>query len=399
MRRSSLAILTALALLVAPAAAGATVPSQSPSEPEAAQVSVVAAPDDAIAERARSIVAGMPVRARAETVVMGHIPSSDPSTLAEYMRATPMGGFILMGSNVPDSASELRALTHALTVDSALPPLIAVDQEGGDVSRLDGDDFASALTLKDKPAEATRSAFAARAALVQRAGMSVNFGIVADVASDGDGFIFRRALGTAPATAAALTKAAVLGERGEVFSTLKHFPGHGAAGGDSHTSIPTTGKSLATWRQTDALPFAAGIDAGAELLMFGHLAYSAVDTAPASLSRRWHEIARNDLGFAGVIITDDLGMLQASGQKRYRDPVQNAVRAIAAGNDMVLAVALTDEDSAAEMVSGIETATREGTITGARLEEAATRVVELRLRVAAHGPGLRPCSSCASAVG
>ncbi len=70
---------------------------------------------------------------------------------------------------------------------------------------------------------------------------------------------------------------------------------------------------LEEWRATAAVPFAAGIDAGASLLMYGHLAYTAVDTLPASLSPTWHEIARDELGFTGVAVTDDLGMLLSSG--------------------------------------------------------------------------------------
>src|SRR5690606_29120928 len=103
------------------------------------------------------------------------------------------------------------------------------------------------------------------------------------------------------------------------------FPGHGAAPGDSHRVIPRTDKTLERWRETDAVPFAAGIDAGASMVMFGHLSFTAVDAAPATLSARWHEILREDLGFEGVIVTDDLAMLQASGLEQYADPVANTV--------------------------------------------------------------------------
>src|SRR3546814_6033834 len=123
-------------------------------------------------------------------------------------------------------------------------------------------------------------------------------------------FIFRRALGVDPAGAAERVGAAVAGEAGRVASTLKHFPGHGAAPGDSHAGIPETGETLDEWRDSDALPFAAGIDAGAPLLMYGHLRYTAVDPAPASLSPEWHRIAREDLGFPGVSVTEDLGVRQ-----------------------------------------------------------------------------------------
>lgn len=393
--RAAAACLVALGVLAAtalPAGAATSSPAPTPG-----RVVVEAAPGDAFADRARSIVATMSTRERAATVVMGHIPSADPATLSSYMATTGIGGFILMGANVPGSEEALRAVTASLTLDPALPPLIAIDQEGGDVSRLPWDGFASSVTLKDQPASAAQEAFAGRAALVQRAGIGVNFGVVADVTADRSMFIYRRALGTTPPAAAERVGAAVAGESTEAASTLKHFPGHGSAPGDSHAGIPVSPLSLADWTATDALPFAAGIDAGAPLLMFGHLSFPAVDPAPATLSAAWHRIAREQLGFDGVSITDDLGMLQASGMPQYADPVANAVAAIAAGSDMVLAVVFSSPETAPRMVDGIATAADTGAIPAERLEEAATRVVALRLRIAAEGRGLVPCDACTAA--
>ncbi len=356
----------------------------------------MAATDD-LAEQAQALVAAMPLRERAANVVMGHLPTTDAQTLRSYLESSGIGGFILMGANIPGSEAALRELTAALTVDPALPPLIAIDQEGGDVSRLPWDRFASSVTLKNGPPDAVRQAFAGRAALVLRAGIGVNFGIVADVTDDTGMFIYRRALGITPDGGAERVAAAVEGEGDDAASTLKHFPGHGAAPGDSHRGIPSTGMPLEEWRTTAAVPFAAGIDVGAPLLMFGHLAYTAVDPAPASLSARWHEIAREELGFAGIAITDDLGMLQASGIDAYSDPVANAVSAIAAGNDMVLAVMFSTAETAPRMVDGIVAAVESGALPAARLDEAAARVVALRLRLAAEGRGLVPCADCAPA--
>jgi beta-N-acetylhexosaminidase len=303
-----------------------------------------------------------------------------------------LGGFILMGANVPGGEDELRALTTALTLDPARPPLISIDQEGGDVSRLPWDRFAGAVTLKNADPADTATAFAARSALLQRVGIGVNFGIVADVTSDPGMFIYRRALGTTPDASSARVAAAVDG--GGALSTLKHFPGHGAAPGDSHASIPATTMSKQEWAAGAALPFAAGIERGAQLLMYGHLAYTSVDTAPASMSAEWHRIAREELGFTGVAITDDLGMLEESGDPRYRDPVANAVGALAAGNDMVLSVVNTAPQSASRIVDGIVAAVDSGVLPAARLDEAVARVMALRLQLAADGRGLVPCAIC-----
>jgi beta-N-acetylhexosaminidase len=380
-------------LLALPVAAAPT-----PSEEQHAGVRVVAASagDEATA-RVEQIVAAMSVREKAASVVMGHIPTTDPATAAAYMSQNQLGGFILMGANVPRDEASLRALTAAMTPDAAFPPLLAIDQEGGDVSRLSWDAFPAALTLKNGSDDEVRDAFAGRGALVSRAGIGVNFGVVADVTSDPGMFIYRRALGTDPAGAARRVAAAVSGESAGALSTLKHFPGHGAAPGDSHNGIPATDESLEQWRAADAVPFAAGIEAGAPLLMFGHLRYRAVDAAPASLSAEWHRIARDELGFTGVAVTDDLGMLQASGEAQYRDPVANAVAALAAGNDLVLSVMFTTPDSAGRIVDGIVAAVESGALPAARLDEAATRVAGLRLELGDDGAAFAPCGDCAPA--
>lgn len=356
---------------------------------------VVAAEPTDTTTAAQGLVANMSLRQKAAAVVMGTIPTTDTATLEDYMKRTGIGGFILMGANVPATESQLRAVTSALTLDPALPPLISIDEEGGDVTRLPWDTFPAALTLKDLPADASRDAFAARGALVQRAGVGVNFGIIADVTADPHMFIYRRALGTSPDAGVARVDAAVAGESDEAMSTLKHFPGHGSAPGDSHMGIPTTAMPKSTWAKTDALPFAAGIKAGAPVLMFGHLRFTEVDAAPASMSAEWHRIAREELGFTGVSITDDLGMLQASGEARYDDPVKNAVTALAAGNDMVLEIMFSDAGTAPRLVKGIVAAVASGSLSEDRLTEAATRVTALRLQLAADGRGLMPCADCA----
>ena len=388
----------ALALVVA-AVAGTTTPNFAHAASAARDTSpppgtVRLVTGDDVQWEAVDRVEAMALRERAASVVMGHLPSTDAAALAAYRDRDDLGGFILMGANIPATETELRALTSALTPDAAFPTLLAIDQEGGDVSRLPWDGFPSATVLKDAPASATRNAFAARAALVQRAGITVNFGVVADVTSDPSMFIHRRALGTTPAAGAERVEAAVQGEADSVVTTLKHFPGHGSAPGDSHGGIPTSGQTKQQWSDGAALPFAAGISQGAGMLMFGHLAYSAIDPAPATLSAEWHRIARDELGFSGVSITDDLGMLEASGIPAYADPVANAVAALVAGNDMVLSVSYTTPESAGRLVDGIVAAVENGTLSPSRLTEAAVRVAEARLRVAVDGRGLVPCADC-----
>ncbi|WP_187614876.1 MULTISPECIES: glycoside hydrolase family 3 protein [Microbacterium] len=382
------------ALALAVVAVALPTAAQSASDKAAESVTVRAAEPDAIRERAAALVAEMSTAEQASSLVMGHIGGTDPAALRAYMQSG-LGGFILMGGNIPGTESELRTLTAALTIDPAMPPLIAVDQEGGVVSRLPWDTFPASPTLKNRPVDETSAAFAARGALVARAGITVDFGTVADVPADPESFIFARALGADPEGAADRTAAATEAQEQLIASTLKHFPGHGAAPGDSHHAIPSTDMTEDEWRAADAVPFAAGIDAGASMLMYGHLAYTSVDSRPASLSAEWHRIAREELGFDGVAVTDDLGMLLSSGDPAYADPVANGVAAVAAGNDLVLMIAGSDAQTAGEMAAGIAAAVDAGTLSADRVADAATRVLALRLRLSAATTSWTACADCA----
>lgn len=327
------------------------------------------------AEQAAQQVAQMTIAERAALVVMGTAPGTDAAALADYVAGGP-DGFILMGGNVPATSDELRSLTdtvHAASVHT----LIATDQEGGDVRRMLWDELPSSYQLKTAVPAEVESAFAARAGLLAAAGVDINFGIVADVPRSDDSFIFGRSYGTDPHAAAERVAAAVTGERGLVASTLKHFPGHGAAEGDSHSLIPTSAQTLEEWRAFDALPFEAGIDAGAELVMTGHLRFPSVAAEPASLSPEWYRILREDLGFEGVAVTDDLGMLTSSGEAAYADPVANAVAAIAAGADLVLMIAGSTPETAGQIIAALEQRAATDAVFDDRLSEAASRVLLL----------------------
>ncbi|MFB2554940.1 glycoside hydrolase family 3 N-terminal domain-containing protein [Herbiconiux liangxiaofengii] len=335
----------------------------------------VMAPRERIRLYAEMRLSTMTLEQKLASLFMVHVGGTDPVTLNAYLAAEQPGGLLLLGDNVRGSSADAAALTASLTGSQGLGTLVAIDEEGGIVARLGDDVFPSAVTLKNEPADSTGAAFASRADLLQATGMTVNFGVVADVTADPASFIFERALGTDAASAAPRVAAAVSAERGHVFSTLKHFPGHGAAAGDSHTSVPSTSMGLEQWRTDVAPPFEAGIDAGAELVMFGHLAYTAVDPAPASLSAEWHRILRDDLGFDGVAVTDDLLMLESSGVPAYADRSANAAAALRAGNDLLLYDTTLDLPP---LVASLAAGVRAGTIPAERVDEAALRVLTLR---------------------
>ena len=321
------------------------------------------------------------IEQKAAALLMLHAPGTDPAPLRTLVDAG-VSGLILMGDNMPATPPELAALTAAVQADADAPVLVGIDEEGGEVQRLPWDGAAGAEQLRAAPPAAAEEAFGSRAAALSDVGVDVNFGIVADVTADPASFIAGRVLGGDPQSAADRVAAAVAGERGCVLSTLKHFPGHGAAPGDSHASVPTAPLTIDEWRAGPAIPFEAGIDAGAELVMTGHLAYPAVDAAPASLSPEWHRILREELGFDGVVVTDDMLMLQHNGVPEYADPGENAVRAVEAGSDLLLYVLPADPSeygiSVDGLVGSLAAAVESGRVTEQRLDDAVERVLTLR---------------------
>ncbi|UYO96013.1 glycoside hydrolase family 3 protein [Microbacterium sp. M28] len=374
-RLLSVAVLVSLGLGLAACAPDAQ-PSPNASAPPSATSTPTPSPTPRTPlEQAAERVDRMPLRERAALIVMGYAAGTDSAALSAYAAGGPRG-LILMGNNVPGAPEQLRALTDAVHATSA-DALIATDQEGGAVARVPWDQLPSARTLKSEEPAAAQTAFAARAQLLDDAGIDINFGVVADVPRSDGSFIHSRSYGTDAQAVADRVAAIVAGERGRVATTLKHFPGHGAAEGDSHHSIPTTGMGLAEWRTVDALPFRAGIDAGAELVMMGHLRFTEVSPLPATLSPEWYGVLRDELGFEGVAVTDDLGMLLSSGDPAYADPVANAVTAVAAGADMVLTIAGSTPETAGLIIDALVVRAESDPRFAARVSEAAARVAAL----------------------
>ncbi len=365
----------ALALVVACVLGGCATPTPTPTGAPVLQVTPEPPPVDPVQQYADDRLSVMTIDQKIESMIMAHLAGTDAVQLRDFAAGNGLGGLILMGDNVPEPSALLAGMTPIVSAEPGLPLLLAIDQEGGIVRRIPTDYAASAEDLRWLDPLAAREAFASRGSLLAALGVSVNFGIVADVTGDPDSFMFDRSMGSTPSDAAARVAEAVVGESGTVLSTLKHFPGHGVAPGDSHSSIPTTPMGLDEWRAGHEEPFAAGIAAGAEFVMFGHLQFDAIDPQPATLSPTWHALLRTELGFDGIIITDDMLMLQNSGRADLADPYQNAVRAVAAGNTMLLYVGAVDVPG---VVASVRAAVDSGAITAETIDDAARRILVVR---------------------
>lgn len=319
-------------------------------------------------------------RQQVASVFMFHYPGTDGDAIRGFLEEIQPAGVILMGDNIPDEEDIVATMVDSWQKTVDLPFLVGIDQEGGVVSRIDSDPAPGALELQDGPPELIEEAFRDRGRRLRQLGINLNFGIIADHTDDPHSFIYDRILGTTPALAARGVEAAIKGEHGLVYSTLKHFPDHGAAPGDSHTMLPSTDISLEQWLSSGALPFEAGIKAGVELIMTGHLRYQSIDEIPVSMSKKWNDILRDDLGFDGVIVTDSMLMLEGSDE--YPDTVANDVAALESGASLVLDLSGLDGDDvnrhAHAVIDGVLDAIDTGLLDKDTVRDASKRVWKLR---------------------
>jgi beta-N-acetylhexosaminidase len=296
-----------------------------------------------------------------------------------------MAGATLFGGNV---VGDTAALTAALRAAAPVEPVIAIDEEGGDVTRVgyaSGSPYPgnAALGAVDDVA-LTRSVYAAIGTDLVRLGINTDLAPCADVlADDGGTAVGTRSFGPDPSLVARHTAAAVSGlQSSGVAACAKHFPGHGSTGDDSHLSLPTILGTLAEVRARDLPPFVAAIAAGSVAIMPGHLRVPELTGAqPASLSpAAVTGLLRGELGFAGVVISDALEMKAASAVLGIPEA---AVLAVIAGTDLLCLGRDTDEAMYHSVRGAIAEAVTSGRLAGDRLEEAAARVAALRARLAA----------------
>jgi beta-N-acetylhexosaminidase len=337
------------------------------------------------------------------TAVEPYEPSIDPAVaaLADALLIPPFSGTIAplwllraLGRGLagvtffgPNVTGDTAALTASLREAAAVEPVIAIDEEGGDVTRVayaSGSPYPgnAALGAVDDPA-LTRAVYAAIGADLFRLGINTNLAPDADVLDlAGSAVVGTRSFGPDTALVSRHVAAAVAGlQASGVAACAKHFPGHGSTGDDSHLSLATVSGTLAEIRVRDLPPFTAAIDAGTLAVMPGHLRVPELTGAmPATLSpAAVTGLLRGELGFTGVVICDALEMKAASSV--FGIP-EAAVLAVIAGVDLLCLGRDTDEAMYHAVRTAIADAVASGRLSGHRLEEAASRVASLRARLA-----------------
>ena len=238
----------------------------------------------------------------------------------DWLQHDACAGVILFKRNFASKA-QVADLSAAIREAAPRPQLVCVDQEGGRVQRF-REGYSALPPLEEfgrqyaaDPAAALERAQEhawVMASEVRASGVDLSFAPVVDLGR-GNLAIADRAFSDDPQVVAEFTRAYIRGMHAAgMAATIKHFPGHGTVREDTHFDSAVDNRTLDEMRATDLVPFAAGIAAGADAVMLAHISYPQVAPEPAGYSRIWIEdILRTEMGFRGVVFSDDIGMAAA----------------------------------------------------------------------------------------
>jgi len=332
---------------------------------------------------------------------------ADVTALNDEIRAAisknRFGGIILFAENCAENVrtlefvSELQTANQQTASDVAIPLLIAIDQEGGSVARLgQGTRMIGnmALGATGDPENAYRAADMISDEL-DSLGINTDFAPVLDVNDNpANPVIGVRSFSDDPEIAAQFGVAYIQGlKEWDIISALKHFPGHGNTESDSHTGLPMVNKTLDELRECELIPFAAGIEAGADMVMTAHIQYPQIESAtypsvstgeevyvPATLSRAiLTDLLRGEMGFEGVVVSDALEMAAI---REHFAPLDVVRMAIEAGVDLFLMpVTVTDAESLAALeqwIDDVAALAESGEIDMSRIDESVLRILRMK---------------------
>ena len=296
----------------------------------------------------------------------------------QALEENPVGGLVYFAKNI-QSEEQIITMLNNTELYTKYPLFFGVDEEGGSVARLAeagiGTKVDNAQTIGGSGD--TNNAYLAGLSIggdLSRIGFNLDFAPVADLANVENSAIGTRSYGADAASAAGYVSAAVQGlsEQG-ITSCLKHFPGIGGSVQDTHTGLASTGRSAEQFRGEEFTVFQAGINAGADMVMIGHISAPELtgNNDPCTFSEELvTNILRNELGFQGVIITDAMNMKAVSD---YYDSADAAIQALRAGCDMIL---MPEDFEAA--YNGVLQAVRDGIISEERVNDSLRRIYRIK---------------------
>lgn len=299
-------------------------------------------------------------------------------TTREKLSERAVGGLIYFSQNI-ENAEQLTEMLSNTRSSSKYPILLAVDEEGGTVSRVAQSGLAENVGNMSEigstgDAAKAREAGTTVGSYLSEFGFNMDFAPVADVVEEGNTIIGERSFGTDTNLVASMVSAWVEGIQSTgVSACLKHFPGLGDTTEDTHEGMAATEKSLEDFAARDFPVYQAGIEAGVDFVMVSHLSAPNVtgDNTPASLSEKMiTEILRGQLGYDGVVITDAMNMTAITD---YYTADEAAIKALQAGADMILMP--EDYETA---YNGVLEAVNNGTLTEERINESLRRIFRVK---------------------
>lgn len=303
------------------------------------------------------------------------------SKMKEALKKYPAGGIILFSKNIK-TPKQVKKYTASLQSCSGTPLFIAVDEEGGIVSRIAGNPNFKVKHYESMTAIGntgdTKNAYNVGNTIgkyLKSYGFNLDFAPDADVNTNPKNIVIgERAFGSDPKVVAKMVSAAVKGFHNQnIMTTVKHFPGHGNTTGDTHTGYVSVSKTWDQLQKCELIPFKAAIKSDTDMIMVAHITAKNVsdDGLPASISKSMvTEHLRGDLGYKGVVTTDSMAM---GAIIQHYSSSTAAVKAIKAGDDIVL----MPEDYRSA-VNGIKKAVKDGTLSEKRIDQSVLRILELK---------------------
>ena len=380
MRKRIICFLLASVLLFGtcvPVYAEETVQETQSTEPSTEATTTTTAPEAILEEepdRVAAMIAAMSLKEEIAQMLLVYEPSDAKKLQKQYQ----YGGYVMFANSFKNSnKKKIKSKIKGWQSVSEIPMFIAVDEEGGGVVRVSKykqfrkTPFASPQKLyKQGGYKKIKSDTKEKAKLLKSLGINTNFAPVADVPYKKSDYIYSRTFSTsAKSTAKYITT--VVETMKDMVGSLKHFPGYGG-NRDTHTGMTVDKRSKKTFQTRDLLPFQAGIDEGAPMIMVSHNVVNCFDKKnPASLSKKVHRYLREEMEYDGIIITDGMGMQAIT--DRYGSPGDAAVAAVLAGNDMLCT------PYGVRSVNAIYKAVKSGKIKRSRIDESVRRILQTKL--------------------
>ena len=315
-----------------------------------------------------------------QMIIAGFNGTTVNNEVATLMNDLNVGGVILFGRNI-ESSEQLKTLTTDITnLNKDIPPFISLDEEGGRVSRVPKDTkkFPKAKTVGDTNDE--KYAYENGKDIgytLKQLGINMDHAPVLDIYSNPKNTVIGdRAFGTNEDVVSKMGIATMKGlEDAGIIPTLKHFPGHGDTAVDSHVGLPIVTKDLNELNEFEFIPFKKAIEKGCDVVMVSHIILNKIDSQnPSTLSKKVvTDILKKDLGFSGVVITDDMNM----GAIVQNFSIEEAsIKSIKAGVDILLIG--NNVETTKSVINEIKSAVENKVIDESRIDESVYKILELK---------------------